>query len=105
MIVMMGRVMSVIMLVPLGVASLSAGITGLLLTQLTIGIVLTTCGSLLILVAFGCLSNSTLRSISLHGIVGRCLRQMSIRTPKSIGSQTSLATLDNVTQQLAKRPY
>jgi hypothetical protein len=70
MIVMMGRVMSVIMLVPLGAAPLSAGITGLLLTQLTIGIVLTACGSLLILVAFGCLSNSTLRSISLQASSG-----------------------------------
>jgi MFS family permease len=60
---MLGRAMSVITLIFLGAAPLSAVITGALLTQFTIGIVLTACGSLLVLIASLCLSNVTLRSI------------------------------------------
>lgn len=60
---MMGRAMSVIMLVPLAAVPLSAAITGALLTRLTISTILTACGSLLVLIASLCLSNSTLRSI------------------------------------------
>jgi len=60
---MLGRTMSVMTLTLLGTAPISAAVTGLLLTHFAIVPILTTCGSLLLLIAVLCLSNTTLRSI------------------------------------------
>lgn len=60
---MLGRAMSVITLVLLGVVPVSAAVTGVLLTKLTIVVILTACGSMLVVIALLCLSNATLRSI------------------------------------------
>lgn len=60
---LLGRAMSVMMLILLGAVTISAVVTGVLLTHLTIVTILSASGVLLVLIASLCLSNPTLRSI------------------------------------------
>lgn len=60
---MLGRAMSVMMLIILGTVPLSATVTGALLTLVSISAMLTGSGALLMSIALFCLSSTTLRSI------------------------------------------
>lgn len=62
---MLGRAMSVIMLILLGAVPLSAAATGALLSHIGVPTIFAVCGALMTTIALLCLGNRTLRSIDL----------------------------------------
>jgi len=60
---MLGRAMSVIMLILMGAVPLSAAATGALLSRISVPLLFAVCGTLMSTIALLCLGNRTLRSI------------------------------------------